>query len=326
MEKTQETFIGIDVSKAHLDVHSLPSSEAWQADNTPVGIMALVDKLLLCKPMLVVMEATGGLEIPLACALMEAGLPVAVVNPRQARDFAKAMGKLAKTDKVDARLLALFGERIRPEVRPLKDAEQQLFSQLLARRRQLVDMRVAEQNRWFMAQGNVRGNIEQHLEWLKQHIDDVDKDLGQFVQASPAWKAKEDLLKSFKGVGRIASFTLLAALPELGMLDRKEIAALAGLAPFNRDSGTMRGTDAAKQVAVSLAGVQQLRLHRAHVLKVAGLELDGVAGGEVQLDPAVPPAARDDLPLHGVRPVAQDLAQRGRLDEVGHVLDAMQDV
>lgn len=241
MEKTQETFIGIDVSKAHLDVHSLPSSEAWQADNTPAGIMALVDKLLACKPVLVVMEATGGLEIPLACALMEAGLPVAVVNPRQARDFAKAMGKLAKTDKVDARLLALFGERIRPEVRPLKDAEQQLFSQLLARRRQLVDMRVAEQNRWFMAQGNVRGNIEQHLEWLKQHIDDVDKDLGQFVQASPAWKAKEDLLKSFKGVGRIASFTLLAALPELGMLDRKEIAALAGLAPFNRDSGTMRG-------------------------------------------------------------------------------------
>lgn len=241
MEKTQETFIGIDVSKAHLDVHSLPSSEAWQADNTPAGIIALVDKLLLCKPRLVVMEATGGLEIPLACALMEAGLPVAVVNPRQARDFAKAMGKLAKTDKVDARLLALFGERIRPEVRPLKDAEQQLFSQLLARRRQLVDMRVAEQNRWFMAQGNVRGNIEQHLEWLKQHIDDVDKDLGQFVQASPAWKAKENLLKSFKGVGRIASFTLLAALPELGMLDRKEIAALAGLAPFNRDSGTMRG-------------------------------------------------------------------------------------
>lgn len=241
MEKTQETFIGIDVSKAHLDVHSLPSSEAWQADNTPAGIMALVDKLLLCKPMLVVMEATGGLEIPLACALMEAGLPVAVVNPRQARDFAKAMGQLAKTDKVDARLLALFGERIRPEVRPLKDTEQQLFSQLLARRRQLVDMRVAEQNRWFMAQGNVRGNIEQHLEWLKQHIDDVDKDLGQFVQTSPAWKAKEDLLKSFKGVGRIASFTLLAALPELGMLDRKEIAALAGLAPFNRDSGTMRG-------------------------------------------------------------------------------------
>ena len=241
MEKTQETFIGIDVSKAHLDVHSLPSSEAWQTDNTCAGVMALVDKLLLCNPLLVVMEATGGLEMPLACALMEASLPVAVVNPRQARDFAKAMGQLAKTDKVDARLLALFGERIRPEVRPLKDAEQQLFSQLLARRRQLVDMRVAEQNRWFMAQGNVRGNIEQHLEWLKQHIDDVDKDLGQFVQTSPVWKAKEDLLKSFKGVGRIASFTLLAALPELGTLDRKEIAALAGLAPFNRDSGTMCG-------------------------------------------------------------------------------------
>ncbi len=124
---------------------------------------------------------------------------------------------------------------------PLKDAEQQLFSQLLARRRQLVDMRVAEQNRWFMAQGTVRENIEKHLEWLKQYIDDVDKDLGQFVQASPVWKAKENLLKSFKGVGRIASFTLLASLPELGTLDRKEIAALVGLAPFNRDSGTMRG-------------------------------------------------------------------------------------
>jgi transposase len=186
------------------------------------------------------------LEIPLACALLEVGLPVAAVNPRQAWDFAKAMGQLAKTDKVDARLLALFGERIRPEVRPLKDAGQQLFSQLLARRRQLVDMRVAEQNCWFMAQGNVRGNIEQHLEWLKQHnIDDVDKDLlGAIRAASPVWKAKEDLLKGFKGVGRIASFTLLAAFPELGALDRKEMAALVGLAPFNRDSGTMRGKHA----------------------------------------------------------------------------------
>lgn len=241
MEKTQETFIGIDVCKASLDVHSLPSNGAWQADNTPAGITGLVEKLLLEHPSLIVMEATGGLEMPVACALMEAGLPVAIVNPRQARDFAKAMGQLAKTDQVDARLLALFGQRIRPEVRPLKDAEQQAFSQMLARRRQLVDMRVAEQNRWFMAQGAVRGNIEKHIEWLKQYIDDVDKDLGQFVQNSPAWQAKENLLKSFKGIGRVASFTLLALLPELGTLNRKQMAALVGLAPFNRDSGTMRG-------------------------------------------------------------------------------------
>ncbi|MGB3917641.1 MAG: transposase, partial [Thiothrix litoralis] len=236
MEQTQETFIGIDVSKAHLDVHGLPSGEAWQADNTSTGITGLVEKLLLWNASLIVMEATGGLETPIACALMEAGLPVAVVNPRQARDFAKAMGQLAKTDKVDARLLALFGERIRPEVRPLKDAEQQLFSQLLARRRQLVEIRVAEQNRWFMAQGSVRGNIEQHLEWLKQHIDDVDKDLGQFVQASPVWKAKEDLLKSFKGVGRIASFTLLASLPELGTLD----VTVHGAAPLSGNKSSHR--------------------------------------------------------------------------------------
>lgn len=241
MEQPQEIFIGIDISKAHLDVHSLPSGEAWQADNTSTGITGLIEKLLLWNINLIVMEATGGLETPLACALMEAGLPVAVVNPRQVRDFAKAIGQLAKTDKVDARLLALFGQRIRPEVRPLKDAEQQLFSQLLARRRQLIDMRVAEQNRWFMAQSRVRENIEKHLEWLNQYIDDVDKELGQFVQTSPVWKAKEDLLKSFKGVGRIASFTLLASLPELGTLNRKEIAALVGLAPFNRDSGMMRG-------------------------------------------------------------------------------------
>lgn len=241
MEKTQETFIGIDVCKASLDAHSLPSNEAWQTDNIPTGIAGLVDKLLLYSPGLIVMEATGGLEMPVACALMEAGLPVAIVNPRQARDFAKAMGQLAKTDQVDARLLALFGQRIRPEVRPLKDAEQQAFSQVLARRRQLVDMRVAEQNRWFMAQGAVRENIEKHLEWLKQYIDDVDKDLGQFVQNSPAWQAKENLLKSFKGIGRVASFTLLALLPELGTLNRKQMAALVGLAPFNRDSGMMRG-------------------------------------------------------------------------------------
>lgn len=241
MEKTQETFIGIDVCKASLDVHDLPFNEAWQTENSPAGITELVEQLLLYPPDLIVMEATGGLEMPVACALMEAGLPVAIVNPRQARDFAKATGQLAKTDQVDARLLALFGQRIRPEVRPLKDAEQQAFSQMLARRRQLVDMRVAEQNRWFMAQGAVRGNIEKHLEWLKQYIDDVDKDLGQFVQNSPTWKAKENLLKSFKGVGRVASFTLLALLPELGTLNRKQIAALAGLAPFNRDSGMMRG-------------------------------------------------------------------------------------
>lgn len=241
MNKTQEIFIGIDVCKASLDVHSLPFNEVWQTDNTSAGITGLVEKLLLCLPSLIVMEATGGLELPVACALMEAGLPVAIVNPRQARDFAKAMGQLAKTDQVDARLLALFGQRIRPEVRPLKDAEQQAFSQMLARRRQLVDMRVAEQNRWFTAQGVVRGNIEQHLEWLKQHLDDVDKDLGQFVQNSPAWQAKENLLKSFKGIGRVACFTLLALLPELGTLNRKQMAALVGLAPFNRDSGLMRG-------------------------------------------------------------------------------------
>jgi len=241
MTVSTDIFMGIDVCKARLDIHVLPLQEAWQTDNNCQGITALVEQCRTYAPKLILLEATGGLEMPLVSAFMEAHLPVVVINPRQARDFAKAMGQLAKTDKVDAQLLALFGERIRPEVRPLKDAEQQLFSQLLARRRQLVEMRTAEQNRRAMAQGRVRHNIEKHLDWLKQYIDNVDKDLGQFVQSSPVWKAKEDLLKSFKGVGRIASFTLLASLPELGRLNRKELAALVGLAPFNRDSGAMRG-------------------------------------------------------------------------------------
>lgn len=241
MKETQEIFIGIDVAKDHLDVHVLPGDAAWRTPHDGAGIDALTERLANIQPTLVVMEATGGLETQLASSLMGAGLPTVVINPRQARDFAKALGQLVKTDQVDAHCLSLFAERIRPAVRPLKGAEEQALSQLLARRRQLVEMRTAEQNRRGQMQGPARKNIGKHIEWLDQNIKDVDRDLGQAVKKSPAWKAREELLSSFKGIGKVSCFTLLASLPELGKLNRKQIAALVGVAPFNRDSGTMRG-------------------------------------------------------------------------------------
>lgn len=241
MKDTQEIFIGIDVAKSHLDIHILPDNEAWRIDYNEFELEKLSNKLTSMSPQLVVMEATGGLEYFLASTLMKAGLPTVVINPRQARDFAKATGRLAKTDRVDALSLALFGERIRPEVRLLKDAEQQEFSSLLARRRQLIDMRTSEQNRRSQMTGAALENIKEHLAWLDKNIKDVDKDLGSKVSNSPAWQARKELLLSFKGVGAVTTFTLLASLPELGTLNRKKIAALVGVAPLNRDSGSMRG-------------------------------------------------------------------------------------
>lgn len=237
----QEVFVGIDVSKATLDVTALPDAN-WQFDNNDEGHKALIKVLKPLKPKLIVMEATGGLEMPAAVALSNEKLAVAIINPRQARDFAKAMGRLAKTDEIDSESLALFGERVRPEVRPLKDEEQRALSALIARRRQLVDMRTAEKNRLAaITDKKVRKNIQDHIKWLDKQVKAVDKDMDDMMRASPAWKAKEDLLKSAKGVGPVLARTLTAELPELGTLNRKQICALAGLAPFNRDSGKMRG-------------------------------------------------------------------------------------
>ena len=240
---TRVCSVGIDVAKAHLDIAVRPSGEQWVVANDDAGIEALRGRLVALRPTpaLVVLEATGGREIAVAAALAAAGLPVAVVNPRQVRAFARAIGQLAKTDALDAALLARFAEAVQPPPRPLPDAAAQEFSALLARRRQLVGMQTAERQRLDTALPAVRPYIERHLAWLAQELDDLARTLRERVQASAVWREREDLLRSVPGIGPTTAFTLLADLPELGTLDRKQIAALVGVAPLNRDSGTLRG-------------------------------------------------------------------------------------
>ena len=234
-------FIGIDVAKTRLDVALRPSGEHWTAPNDDIGISDLVQRLKSLQPTLVVLEATGGLEIPVTAALAAAEVPLAVINPRQVRDFAKAVGQLAKTDALDAHLLARFAEVIRPASRPLPDAQAQALSALLARRSQVVSMLVAEQQRLGTTLPPVRPRVEAHIAWLRQELADIDRDLRQTIRSSPVWREKDDLLRSVPGIGPVLSTTLVAELPELGALDRKQIAALVGVAPLNCESGILRG-------------------------------------------------------------------------------------
>ena len=234
-------YVGIDVSKATLDVAVSPTAEAWRVANDPVGIDDLVGRLAALAPTLVVLEATGRYEAACAAALATAGVPVSVVNPRQVRDFAKATGRLAKTDAIDAAVLALFAERVRPEPRPLPGAESEALAAILARRRQLVEMLVAEKNRAHVAPPAVQKSLAAHVAWLEKALASVDRDLHRAVRDSPVWRQKDDLLRAVPGVGRVLATTLLADLPELGRLSRREIAALVGVAPLNRDSGAFRG-------------------------------------------------------------------------------------
>jgi len=234
-------FVGIDVSKATLDIAVCPGGERWSTANEGEAISKLAKQLNAVNPSLIVMEATGGLETLAASMLTLAGLSVAVVNPRQTRDFAKAMGVLAKTDALDARVLATFAEKVRPAVRPLADAQTQELEALVGRRRQVVEMLVAERNRLYTATLSVRPRLKEHIQWLEQELKDLDRDLRQAIRSSPMWRAKDKLLRSVPGVGPVLSYTLLAELRELGQLDRKQIAALVGVAPLNRDSGKMRG-------------------------------------------------------------------------------------
>jgi len=236
-----DCYIGIDVSKATLDIAVLPDGESWTVTNDDPGLAALAPRLVALTPVVIVLEATGGFEMLAALTLAKAGLPVAVVNPRQVRDFAKALGRLAKTDALDAGILADFAQRVRPEPRPLPDEAAQLLESLLTRRRQIVDMLTAEKNRLGFARGPVKRDISQHIRWLAKRLTDVDGDLQDAVTASPLYQAKADLLRSVPGVGQVTTLTLLATLPELGHLSRHQIAALVGVAPMNRDSGTMRG-------------------------------------------------------------------------------------
>jgi transposase len=234
-------FVGIDVAQATLEVAIRPTGEAWQVVNDEIAFVDLVDRLQQVKPALIVLEATGGIHVPVVAALAAAKLPVVAINPRQARDFAKATGKLAKTDRIDAHVLAHFAEAVRPEVRPLPDAATQELAFLVARRRQLLEMRVAEQNRSRGAPGRIRSQIREHIDWLNRQIDELDRDIGQRVRSSPAWRERDDLLRSTPGVGPVLSATLLAELPELGALPNKQLVALVGLAPLNQDSGKKRG-------------------------------------------------------------------------------------
>jgi transposase len=238
---TPSVYIGIDVSKAHLDVAVRPGGEEQQFENNSAGISALVAWVEARHPTLIVLEATGGLETAVTAALAAAGLAVAVVNPRQARDFAKSVGRLAKTDKIDAHMLAFFGEATHPEPRQLPDEQTRELQGILVRRRQLIDMLVAEKNRLQLSHPRMRERVKEHIAWLESEIEQIDKDLNQQLRASPLWREKEDLLRSVKGVGPVTATTLLAELPELGHLNRKKIAALVGVAPFNCDSGKQRG-------------------------------------------------------------------------------------
>ena len=234
-------YIGIDVSKAQLDIAERPSGERAVMPHTEERMTTLVERLRHHHPACLVLEATGGLEVPLASALAVAGIPVAVVTPRQVRDFAKATGQLAKTDAIDAQTLARFAEAVRPVPRPLPDDATQAFGALLTRRRQLMERLGAEQNRMQRAPRPIQRQIQTHVTWLKKPRAALDEDLTHRIQSTPIWREREDLLRSVPGIGPVVSRTLLAELPELGTLTHKQIAALVGVAPLNRDSGTLRG-------------------------------------------------------------------------------------
>ena len=234
-------FVGIDVAKSRIDIAVRPSGRVWEVCYDEAGMDELVTEMKSLEPELVLLEATGGVEVRLVSALATAGLPVVVVNPRQVRDFARATGKLAKTDALDAAALAHFAEAVRPPVRALRDPETQALNALVARRHQVVTMLVSEKNRLRTATEGVRRRIKAHIGWLEKDVEDLDDSLRQALRESPIWREKENLLRSVPGVGEQVSVTLLAYLPELGKLDRRQIAALVGVAPFNRDSGSLRG-------------------------------------------------------------------------------------
>ena len=237
----EPVFVGIDVSQSSLDLAEHSSKKQWSFANDDAGINRVVSLLNELTPSLVVLEATGGIEVPLVSELMAAGLPVVVVNPRQVRDFARATGRLAKTDSLDAQIIARFAAAIRPELRPLPDATALEFSAIVTRRRQLQDMLTMERNRFRTARKAVKSRIEAHITWLKMELENTNHDLEQSIKQSPVWKEKDDLLQSVPGIGQATSCALIAGLPELGTLSRKQIATLVGVAPLNRDSGTLRG-------------------------------------------------------------------------------------
>ena len=234
-------FIGIDVSKAQLDVAVHEPASVWRVDNADRGIAELVRRLKELEPSLILLEATGGFELPLVAELMHARLPVFVSNPRRVRDFARSTGQLAKTDRLDAKMLAYMAAALRPEPRPLPSDEEEQLTALLTRRRQMLDMLTVEKNRLHTVRATMRQDITEHIAWLKQKLGKLDEEIERFIQSSSIWKEKDAILQSVPGVGRVTSSTLLGMLPELGTLNRQEIAALVGVAPLNKDSGKKHG-------------------------------------------------------------------------------------
>jgi len=261
-------FVGIDVAKDRLDVHVRPTEEAFAVARDGEGLAALVERLAGLQPSLVVLEATGGFETTVAAAIAAAGLPLAVVNPRQIRDFARALGHLAKTDALDAQVIARFGELVRPQARPVASAEAQALGELVARRRQLIEMIGAETNRRRqLTQPRLIRGLDRHLRTLQKALSELEQDIDDQIRGSPVWREKEELLTSSPGIGSTTARTLIAELPELGSLTRRKIAALVGVAPINRDSGTMRGKRriaggrSAVRSALYMAALSAVRCH-----------------------------------------------------------------
>lgn len=239
--ETSQPFVGIDVSSQRLDVDSLPASHYFSEPNNEDGIASLVGRLKPLNPQIVLLEATGGYEIPVAYALYEAGLPVVITNPKNVRHFAKAIGRLAKTDKLDAQVLALYAERVHPPVQPLRDQEQLELANLMTRRRQLQGMIVMEENRRRTCTPKVQANIDLSLTHLRRLLKDLDREIHDSIRRTPLWHEKAEILQSVTGVGPKVSASLIADLPELGLLPGNKVSALAGLAPMNQDSGKHRG-------------------------------------------------------------------------------------
>lgn len=237
----KQQWVGIDVCQRNLDVYVRPLGKVFQVSNDELGIAEVVKSLQEISPELVILEATGGMEVMMAVALNQAGLAVAVINPRQARDFARATGQLAKTDAIDAKILAHFAEAIRPQVRPMVDAQGRRLQELVQRRRQVSEMITAEKNRLRGKNGTVQADIQEHIEWLEKRLKDLEQHLKQAVNENFQWHEQLLLLTSVPGIGTVVATTLVAALPELGQFKDKQISHLVGLAPLNRDSGTFRG-------------------------------------------------------------------------------------
>ena len=241
MKKAAEIFVGIDISKAWLDIAVHEREEVFRTSNDETGIASLVKRLKKLKATLIVLEPTGGFEMLVVAELTHAGLPAAVVNAKRVRDFARATGQLAKTDKLDAKVLAHFAAAVRPAVRNLRNEEEAQLAALLTRRRQIIDMLTVEKNRLVTVRAKMRSDIQAHIQWLSSSLKELDQEIEVFIESTPAWKDKDALLQSVPGVGPVTSATMLGMLPELGLLNRQEIAALVGVAPVNKDSGKKHG-------------------------------------------------------------------------------------